>query len=205
MNVEELKDSIKKNMADVGVVGVEWRAEDANNSTKHVLTLHGVMAGNTPVLMTKFVFWEKDGQVADTYSYLRDCPCVYRTKNMNSSEACIADMVDVLTECAFGDRLKDVSVLLTDFAVGVNQRLGVTKISVIDAAYVPRVLTKPCADTTYDFELSVSNGTKINVSVVPGSSVFDVLCSGSQSVKSTADDADGIMDAVASAVKSLAS
>lgn len=137
--------------------------EKTSKGYKYVLTAHGLLSGNKPILLSKFILWTDENKQelsSNNLTWLYDVNCVYRSKSFTDESSLETVLKGILTEYQFGHHLRKLSeITLMGAASKMNNHfasIGIKNISVYSLVYQPLHTVKPCEATTFDYKLSIN-------------------------------------------------
>lgn len=153
------------------VKSVDSVYEKMDGGYKLVISIHNISMGDTIIAHTKFIFKtneEKSIITENEFIYLYDINCVYRKVNFEATTDLESKVTDIIKDNKFGADIKAISKFITAPAMLLNfyfERENITEFSVYEASYDPKFNIKPCAETTFDFDINLNNKYDINLSI----------------------------------------
>ena len=162
-----IKDTFEETL--VTTVNTVYEMSDDKKFYKLVISLHGIDSEDTIILHTKFIFktnLEKTETIADSFIYLYDINCIYKSVEYKNKEDLSDKLLDIVYSNKFGKDIKAISNFLSDPMTELNSELYRQKIenySFFEVKYNPKFKIMPCQYINFDFDINVNN-LKVNIS-----------------------------------------
>jgi hypothetical protein len=138
---------------------------------KMVISIHNLCIEDTIIIHTKFIFkvdLDKIDLIENNFIYLYDINCIYHGINFNGEEDLRKKMKYIINSNKFGKDIQILSDFIDSPAFLLDKYLSnnnITEYNVDNISYTPKFKTTPCDKTTFDFDISVNNKYKINLSI----------------------------------------
>lgn len=181
MTVNEALKILESVFGDEKAITAKSVWEKDGEKYKYVLTAHGLLSGNKPVLLSKFILWADENKlelVSKNLTWLYDVNCVYRSVQFDNETSLKSAAEKILKDYVFGNNLRTLSELsLLGTASKMNDCLagkGIKNMSVHSFTYQPLHTVKPCEATTFDYKLSLNGEHEIQMSVRKDGSTFKI-------------------------------
>lgn len=144
---------------------------DDGDFLKMVISLHQITTPNNTIVHTKFVFKsEKDkyNLFENEFFYLYDLNCNYKRRKFIDQEDLKEEIKKIIESNNFGDDIKYLSEFIEAPAMLLNyyfKKMNFEGFSVFEVIYDPKFKVVPCEDVTFDFDISINNNYKANLSI----------------------------------------
>ena len=119
-----IKDTFEETL--VTTVNTVYEMSDDKKFYKLVISLHGIDSEDTIILHTKFIFktnLEKTETIADSFIYLYDINCIYKSVEYKNKEDLSDKLLDIVYSNKFGKDIKAISNFLSDPMTELNSEL----------------------------------------------------------------------------------
>jgi len=152
-------------------VDTVFEKSDDNKFYKLVISIHGLVAEDTSIIHTKFIFKtdiKKQFLDEESFIYLYDINCVYKSVNFKNTFDLQKKIEDIIESNNFGKDIKILSDFIDSPAQFINNyfhSVNISDYSIFDVKYEPKFKTTPCDKTTFDFVINISNNYEVSVSI----------------------------------------
>lgn len=169
--IEEAFNDIFGEKGKVQTMKTVYEKSDDGKFLKLIVSIHGLLAEDTLVIHTKFIFktdLEKHNILDNSFLYLYDINCVYHKVDFDN----VVDMKKKIEDIIVSGNFSETIIILSDFcespAMFLNyymRRSDITEYSVFDVKYEPKFPIISCDKITFDFEININDNYMISLSI----------------------------------------
>jgi hypothetical protein len=167
MKVSEIKTLFKEIFEDekglVKTVDTVYEKSKDEDFLKLVISIHDLQVQDTLIIHTKFIFktdLEKNNLIGDSFIYLYDINCVYRTVEFKDAFDLEKKIKNIVNSNKFGKDIQTLSEFIDTPGLLLSHYFTENNIQNFSIGYVnydPKFKTRPCEETTFDFDINVVN------------------------------------------------
>ncbi len=175
MLISEIDTLFKEIFKNDLVKSVDTTYEKSGDGLKLVISIHGLSIQDTIIIHTKFMFHTDNQKINITkneFHYLYDINCIYRIIDFNDPEDLKNKVKKIIKHNKFGINIQILSEFIDNSPARTLNKYfndnNVVKYSVDNVNYEPKFKMQPCDETTFDFDISVSNKYNIKVIISKG-------------------------------------
>jgi hypothetical protein len=170
--ISDLIEKIKQIFNSSKVLSIDSVYEKINGSSdlRLVLSMNKLLYDNVNIIFTKLIFScdkDKIKLTKNNFSYLFDINCNYVKVNFNDIDDFGKKVQNIFKNDKFGDDIKILSKFIKSPSTLINtwfKNNDVSDISIMNVN-MEKIQVQPCEETTFDFNIDLSNNQTVDLSI----------------------------------------
>jgi hypothetical protein len=130
---------------------------------KLIISIHDLQVQDTLIIHTKFIFktnLEKTDLVSNSFIYLYDINCIYHSVDFKDIFDLEKKLKNIINSNKFGKDIQTLSEFIDTPGLLLSHYFrenNIENFSIGSVNYNPKFKTRPCEETTFDFDINVVN------------------------------------------------
>ena len=151
---------------------------------KLVISIHDLQVQDTLIIHTKFIFktnLEKTDLVSNSFIYLYDINCIYHSVEFKDSFDLEKKLKKIINSNKFGKDIHTLSEFIDTPGLLLSHYFrenNIENFSIGSVNYNPKFKTRPCEETTFDFDINVvndNNDYNFNLTISKEKDIYDKI------------------------------
>jgi len=151
---------------------------------KLVISIHDLQVQDTLIIHTKFIFktnLEKTDLVSNSFIYLYDINCIYHSVEFKDSFDLEKKLKKIINSNKFGKDIQTLSEFIDTPGLLLSHYFrenNIENFSIGSVNYNPKFKTRPCEETTFDFDINVvndNNDYNFNLTISKEKDIYDKI------------------------------